>query len=87
MTDVRATERLLEVIQESASEILQGCEEPAKEAGWILEATRELRRRGDTLVRRDDLLVIADGIGRVSDDIDAARVRIRKALSSSSRNA
>ncbi len=55
---MRATERLLQVVQESASEILQGCEDPAKEAGWILEATRELRRRGDTLVRRDDVAAV-----------------------------
>ncbi|HEV7564663.1 MAG TPA: hypothetical protein VGO31_01735 [Microbacteriaceae bacterium] len=47
MTDMRATERLLEFIG--------GQSDDPK----ITAAVAELRRRGDTLVRRDDLRVIA----------------------------
>jgi hypothetical protein len=47
MTDMRATERLLEVIAEQS-------EDPA-----ITAAIGELHRRGETLVRRGDLRLIA----------------------------
>jgi hypothetical protein len=65
MTDMRATERLLEVIAENAENLLHRQEYEGmatKEARKIIEAALELRRRGDTLVRRDDLrLVISEG--------------------------
>jgi hypothetical protein len=44
---MRSTERLLEVIEEVSTE------------SAVLEAVRELRRRGDTLVRQEDLRLIA----------------------------
>lgn len=47
MSDMRATERLLEVIGEQT-------DDPK-----ILEAVAELQRRGDTLVRMNDLRLIA----------------------------
>ncbi len=82
MTDMRATDRLLEFIAEQGAIATNWTTDPAaRDALEQIEgAVAELRRRGDTLVRRDDLLVIADGIGGVSDDIDAARERIRNAL-------
>jgi hypothetical protein len=65
MTDMRATERLLEVIQESADILDEsglgelGCQQYAER---ILEAITELRRRGDTLVRREDLRIAVESI-------------------------
>jgi hypothetical protein len=56
MTDMRATERLLEVIEQLAFDLEDG---PELE---IIEVARELRRRGDTLVRRDDLRKVSDYI-------------------------
>jgi hypothetical protein len=55
VTDMRATERLLEVIGEQA-ELMRFRGIDAPELLNILDAFRELRRRGDTLVRRDDLI-------------------------------
>jgi hypothetical protein len=64
MTDMRATERLLEYIGEQAlaafSE-LPGDSEAALQADKVMNAIAELRRRGDTLVRREDLRLIAAG--------------------------
>lgn len=54
---MRATERLLEVIEDAITKSddfhLRYAEFPVDDA---LIAIRELRRRGDTLVRREDLL-------------------------------
>jgi hypothetical protein len=44
---MRSTERLLEVIEEASTDAA------------VLEAVTELRRRGDTLVRQEDLRLIA----------------------------
>jgi len=55
MTDMRTTERLLEVIEESANRVLK-----SELDVQILEAVQELRRRGDTLVVGDDLRVVLD---------------------------
>ena len=65
MTNMRATERLLEVIGEMTHEIRRGFNwdnlPPAIATGFgeplarIEVAISELRRRGDTLVRADDL--------------------------------
>ena len=57
MTDMRATERLLESIAELSLEC------SAEASVRIRQTVTDLRRRGDTLVRADDLrclLVIAD---------------------------
>jgi hypothetical protein len=63
VTDVRATERLLELIAEAAQAIgddVDASADPdglvvAMHAAKITEAVDELRRRGDTLVRACDL--------------------------------
>lgn len=56
MTDMRATERLLEVIAISADAYAEN-----KNPGHITDiqtSITELRRRGDTLVRREDLRMV-----------------------------
>jgi hypothetical protein len=78
MTDVRATERLLEFIGEQT-------DDPG-----VLDAVAELRRRGDTLVRRDDLRIVSAaanhgrqfGAGGDTDytGFEAALARIERAL-------
>lgn len=63
MTDMRATERLLEVIDEcidAQKALLVGTEINALPLLKAEEAITELRRRGDTLVRRDDLRVVLE---------------------------
>lgn len=72
MTDMRATERLLEVIGDLADRIIAA---DPDSYSWdcareIELASAELRRRGDTLVRADDLrqlLVIAEQHNRAFD--------------------
>jgi hypothetical protein len=66
MTDMRATERLLEVIAEQGENIgarllRDGGDAPAiqKAAHEVKAAAHELLRRGDTLVRHEDLRIIA----------------------------
>jgi hypothetical protein len=66
MTDMRATERLLEVIAEQGENIgarllRDGGDPPAiqKAAHEVKAAAHELLRRGDTLVRHGDLRLIA----------------------------
>ena len=61
MTDMRATERLLEVIEECVDRLPQ-FDQP--EFAEITTAITELRRRGDTLVRADDLRMILEQIAR-----------------------
>lgn len=66
MTDMRATERLLEFVDETARllEVWMNDDLPtgiggdvaAQNAAAIRQAITELRRRGDTLVRREDLV-------------------------------
>ena len=68
MTDMRATERLLEVIQDEGYRIVEGGRpydpDHSRISGRILAAANELRRRGDTLVRADDLRMILEQIAR-----------------------
>jgi hypothetical protein len=59
VTDPRASERLLELIGDEAAAIVEGTDQAAGRAAKIVEAVLELRRRGDTVVRPDDLLLIA----------------------------
>jgi hypothetical protein len=58
MSDMRATERLLEVIAERARLVDDGELLTQQGITEIRQAADELRRRGDTLVRRDDLRVV-----------------------------
>ncbi len=58
MTDMRATGRLLETIGERALALYSNAETDsfeARQADEIMNAIAELRRRGDTLVRHEDL--------------------------------
>jgi hypothetical protein len=56
---MRATDRLLEVIADGAASIAADVDESARHAGEIVEAVLELRRRGDIVVRSNDLRLIA----------------------------
>lgn len=61
MTDMRATERLLEVLHQQTAELFGSrLADVGDEAADILAIIAELRRRGDTLVRRDDLVHLLD---------------------------
>lgn len=87
MTDMRATERLLEVIHENARDLYGLGEGFRATYEWvepIFEAITELRRRGDTLVRADDLREAAEGLGGgIGGDpakYDAAIARLEHAL-------
>ncbi|HEX4344447.1 MAG TPA: hypothetical protein VHZ31_02695 [Solirubrobacteraceae bacterium] len=71
MTDMRATERLLEVIEERSDD------------GETTAIVAELRRRGDTLVRSHDLRALLDayaaGDGRAHDaGFERALERLQK---------
>lgn len=78
MTDMRATERLLEVIEERS-------DDPE-----VQKVVTELRRRGDTLVRMHDLRLVAAAAhhGKLHGPIggtdyaafDAALARVENAL-------
>jgi hypothetical protein len=63
MSDMRATERLLEVIQEKLIDI-RDFDNPGHDiramVDEIVKEIAELRRRGDTLVRERDLREITD---------------------------
>lgn len=82
---MRATERLLEVIDEVLNEIEAHF---GSDAVIITnradEAIAELRKRGDTLVRADDLREAAEGLGGgIGGDpakYDAAIARLEHAL-------
>jgi hypothetical protein len=59
MTDMRATERLLQVICEAARELSQEVERDLRSRIAAIEtAAIELQGRGDTLVRHEDLRLI-----------------------------
>jgi hypothetical protein len=71
MTDMRATERLLEVIAEQGENIgarllRDGGDPPAiqKAAHEVKAAAHELLRRGDTLVRSRDLELVVQAVNR-----------------------
>jgi hypothetical protein len=55
---MRATERLLEEIADEATAIVESADQAARHAAKIVEAALELRRRGDTLISREDLRMI-----------------------------
>jgi hypothetical protein len=60
MTDMRATERLLQVICEAAGELSQEVTKDLRSRVAVIEsAATELQGRGDTLVRHEDLRLIA----------------------------
>jgi GNAT superfamily N-acetyltransferase len=59
MTDV-ATERLLEQVAEHASAIREAGDDEGGHAQAISDAVVQLRRRGDTLVRREDLWIVLE---------------------------
>jgi hypothetical protein len=59
MTDV-ATERLLEQVAEHASAIRAAADDDGGHAQAIVDAVAQLRRRGDTLVRREDLWIVLE---------------------------
>jgi hypothetical protein len=71
MTDTRATERLLEYIGEQAlaaySE-LPTDSDAQHQTDEVMNAIAELKRRGDTLVRREDLRVILRHVDPLGDD-------------------
>jgi hypothetical protein len=72
MSDLRASDRLLGVIGEEALAIDAdidagvniGALDLAMHSARISEAVAELRRRGDTLVRREDLMSVLAGVER-----------------------
>ncbi|MEP6893144.1 MAG: hypothetical protein ABI927_05125 [Gaiellaceae bacterium] len=74
MTDLRATERLLEHITEQADLIAAQSPGVAEPATAIHDAIDELRRRGDTLVRREDLRFVLGALteGSAGDPHDFA---------------
>jgi hypothetical protein len=81
---MRATKRLLEVIEVIAVDRLcVGAGRADDDLNEILKGIRELRRRGDTLVRSDDLVIVlaGDGLpGFVSDREHEARRRLEDAI-------
>lgn len=88
---MRATERLLEYIAMRA-EFIQAhagalsADEQRDEGSKLLDASTELRRRGDTLVRAGDLRYVIEVAGShemlmlLSDDEKAAFHRLENAL-------
>lgn len=92
MTDMRATERLLEVIEEKCADAERYSQtenayiDVPTIMGEIREVLTELRRRGDTLVRRDDLAVVIEDItgfnGRLADQdrFEQAYQRLENAI-------
>ena len=91
MTDMRATERLLEVIAEQGANIgarllRDGGDPPAiqKAAHEVKTAAHELLRRGDTLVRGRDLELVIQALSReqivLGEDEEQALNRLDGAL-------
>jgi hypothetical protein len=65
MTDMRATERLLEVVEQAAGELGRDVAPNLTSRVAVIEsAATELRRRGDTLVRGRDLELVIQALGR-----------------------
>jgi hypothetical protein len=65
MTDMRATERLLQVICEAAGELSQEAPQDLRSRVAAIEtAAIELQGRGDTLVRHEDLRLVVEAISR-----------------------
>jgi hypothetical protein len=82
MADIRATPRLLEVIGECASAIIEGNDLAGRHAGMILDAITELQRRGDTLVAREDLRTAVRHVDPLGEDpaLTPALGRLNQAL-------
>jgi hypothetical protein len=96
VSELPETARLLEIIAEKSELIREWLTEGNADPRWqrlatdhvaaIAEATIELRRRGDTLVRREDLRFVAQASRRqlLSDteqsEVDAAWGRLGAAL-------
>jgi nitrous oxidase accessory protein NosD len=82
MSDVRATERLLEVIADCARAIIEGNDLAGRHAGMILDITTELQRRGDTLIGREDLRTALRHVDPLGDDpaLSPALERLDRAL-------
>jgi hypothetical protein len=74
VTDMRATERLLEVIEENATAVdawianghprTETADRATRDLAALGAALDELRRRGDTLVRRNDLELVVQAVTR-----------------------
>ncbi|HEV7564671.1 MAG TPA: hypothetical protein VGO31_01775 [Microbacteriaceae bacterium] len=65
MSDTRATERLLEVVEQAAEELNRDVARDLRSRVAVIgAAATELRRRGDTLVRRRDLELVIQALGR-----------------------
>jgi hypothetical protein len=64
MTDMRATERLLEVIEECAARETAETQELSLNMRALLGAVRELRLRGDLVVRARDLEIVVQAVAR-----------------------
>lgn len=85
MTDMRSTERLLQVIQENAEVLFVSAgssDARAKLATAIVDAVTELNLRGDTIVRRNDLRLALQDLDPiyVNPERDAAVERLEIAL-------
>jgi hypothetical protein len=62
---MRATERLLEVVEQAAEELNRDVAPDLRSRVAVIEnAATELRRRGDTLVRGRDLELVIQALGR-----------------------
>ncbi|MDX6568684.1 MAG: hypothetical protein QOH15_1262 [Gaiellales bacterium] len=84
MTDTRTTERLLEVIADEATSIVEAVDPPVLHAARIVQAILELRRGGDTLVRARDLELVVQAVHReqvlLGEDESQALARLDGAL-------
>jgi hypothetical protein len=78
VADTRSTERLLELIAEHASEIPDDAR--SGHARAVVEAVTELRRRGDTLVRRDDLWIVLEYAGSDEVFLESQRTELKAAF-------
>ncbi|HEV7566613.1 MAG TPA: hypothetical protein VGO31_11705 [Microbacteriaceae bacterium] len=64
MSDMRATDRLLEVVEQAAQELNRDVAPDLRSRVAVIgAAATELRRRGDTLVRRRDLKLVMQALG------------------------
>jgi hypothetical protein len=62
---MRATERLLEVVEQAAEELSKDVAPDLRSRVAVIEnAATELRRRGDTLIRGRDLELVIQALGR-----------------------
>jgi hypothetical protein len=65
MSDMRATARLLEVVEQAAGELSRDVTDDLRSRVAVIEnAASELRRRGNTLVRGRDLELVIQALSR-----------------------